>query len=330
MNHVRTMMLSAALAVAGCSDGDDDVDARTDPGTDLGTDAIEFGAAPDAATLIPSAAVEVVTEDDVRFHVVEFGPTTAAYTSAMVETESSLVIVDTGPADEASWAPELRAYADAIGKTTSVIITHAHGDHFGALGSFADLPLYAETRVAPALAANMQFTGLYPNAVNAVSGPTLIGDLSYDFGVVSQAETGENGYISVPAVDALFAGDLVYSDTHLYIREYTPLEAPDELDNWIAGLDSLRTDFGDYDYVFVGHGGYSDDVSAAIDANVEYLTLARDLILGNTALSGGGTATTNQDVVSELAARYPDFIPGGLPFALPGSFFEGDPGASWF
>ena len=121
-----------------------------------------------------------------------------------------------------------------------MIITHAHGDHFGALGSFADLPLYAETQVAPALAADMQFTGLYPNAVNAVSGPTLIGDLSYDFGVVSQAETGENGYIAVPAVDALFAGDLVYSDTHLYIREYTPLEAPDELDNWIAGLEALR------------------------------------------------------------------------------------------
>ena len=322
MNYARMMMVSAALLAAGCSSGEDDADA--------GTMAVAFGAAPDAAALIPSATVEVITEDEVRFHVVEFGPSTAAYTSTMVETENSLVIVDTGPADEANWATELRDYADATGKTTSLIITHAHADHFGALGSFADLPLYAETQVSAALGSSMQFTDLYSNSINAVGGPTLIGDLSYDFGVVSQAETGENGYIAVPAIGALFAGDLVYEDTHLYIREYTPLEAPDELDNWIAGLNSMRADFGDYDYLFVGHGGYSDDVSAAIDSNVEYLTFARDLILGNTALANGELATANQDVVVELAARYPDYITGGLPLALPGAFFEGDPGASWF
>ena len=286
---------------------------------------VDFGIAP-ASSLITTGSVSVITENTVRYHTFNFAA--APYTVTIVETEDNTVLVDLGPAPD--FAVELRAYFDEINKPGSVIITHNHGDHYGGSASFTDLDFYAESDVASQLNGTTGFTDLYPNAVNAVSNSQVIGDLRFNFDKVSNAETGENGYVYNEAHKALFAGDLIYNLTHPYLREYTPKEGEDEIDNWVTGLNVLKTNYSDYEHIFVGHNGSRTDVSAVIDENIDYLKNAQGIIKGTQTITGGATASTQQEVIDELQVLYPNYKVGGLLLSLPDAFFPGDPGASWF
>ncbi|MFK7995620.1 MAG: MBL fold metallo-hydrolase [Granulosicoccus sp.] len=289
---------------------------------------VDFGAAP-AASIISSGTVEVLTDDTTRYHVLTFED---IVTSTIVESETGAIIVDVSfELTEASTSStELRAYADALDKPLSVIITHAHRDHFGNIASFADTNVYAETKNAAALLADATFTSLFSGTVNAITGSTQIADLEVVFDNVSNTEAPENGFIYIPSGKALFLGDLVFNRSHGFIRDYTPLDDVDELDIWIAALNDAKTRFADYSRVFMGHTGYRSDVSVNLDENIDYLEVSQGLIKGTRELSAGGIATSVQDVTDELALLYPDYKSGGLLLALPNGFFEGDPGANWF
>lgn len=181
---------------------------------DLQNEFVEFATAP-SSSLITTGTVNVITENEVRYHTFDFAA--APYTVTIVETEENAILVDLGPAPD--FAVELKAYFDAINKAGAVIITHNHGDHYGGAGSFEDLDFYAESEVADQLTNTTDFTDLYSKNVNGVSGSQIIGDLTFDFDKVSNAETGENGYVYNEAHKALFAGDLIYNLTHPYLRE---------------------------------------------------------------------------------------------------------------
>ena len=123
---------------------------------------------------------------------------------------------------------------------------------------------------------------------------------------------------------------MVYNLTQIYLREYTPNDGEDEIDNWIAGLNLLKTEFSTYNYLFVGHNGSRSDVTVVIEENIDYLMNAQAIIKENQQLTNGGRATTQQEVVDELLLLYPDYKVGGLMLSLPDAFFPGDPGADWF
>ena len=286
---------------------------------------VEFGTAP-SSSLITTGAINVITENTVRYHTFNFAD--APYTVTIVETEDNTVVVDLGPAPD--FAVELRAYFDAINKPGAVIITHNHGDHYGGAGNFTDLDFYAQSDVSSQLNSTADFTSLYPKNVISVSSSQLIGDLTFTFGKVSKAETGENGYIYNEEHKAVFAGDLIYNLTHPYLREYTPKDNEDEIDNWIAGLNVLKNNYSDYNHMFVGHNGSRSDVGTVIDENIDYLQNAKGLIKGSQTITGGGTATTQQQVIDELQLLYPNYKVGGLLLSLPDAFFPGDTGADWF
>ncbi len=292
---------------------------------DNNTTSVTFTDQP-AADIISSGTVDVITENTARYHVINFDG--APYTVTIVESENNLVIVDLGP--EPTLGIELRNYVNAINKPGDVIITHNHGDHYGGAGSFTDYNFYSESVVAAQLQATEGFTSLYPNQVIPVANNQIIGELDFKFATVSEAETGENGYIYQEDLKILFAGDLVYNQTHPFIREYTPSDEPDELSNWIAGLELLKTQFSDYNYLFVGHNKYRTDISTALDENMAYLQKAQALILGRDQLTGGGYATTQQQIIDELDSLYPSYLPGGLNLSLADAFFPGDTGADWF
>ncbi len=309
-----------AMTLFVACDKDDDVVVPPQP-----TTTIDFGTAP-SSSLITTGTVNVITENTVRYHTFNFAA--APYTVTIVEKENDIVIVDLGPAP--AFATELEAYVDVINKPGAVIITHNHGDHYGGAGNFTDLDFYAENAVASQLNNTTEFTDLYQGTVIGVTGSQTIGSLSYTFGSVANAETGENGYVYNAAHKVIFVGDLVYNLTHPYLREYTPNDALDEIDNWIAGLDQLKIDFSDYHHLFVGHNDSRADVETVIDENIAYLQAAQGIITGTQALSAGGTATTHQEVIDELALLYPTYFEGGLNLSLPDAFFPGDPGADWF
>ncbi|MCK0137282.1 MBL fold metallo-hydrolase [Arenibacter sp. S6351L] len=286
---------------------------------------VEFGEAP-SSSLITTGVVNVITENTARYHTIDFAA--APYTVTIVETKDNIVLVDLGPAP--AFADELEAYVDAINKPGAVIITHNHGDHYGGAGNFTDLDFYAENTVADQLNNTDDFTGLYPNSVIGVSGSQEIGGLSFTFDKVSNAETGENGYLYNEELKIIFSGDLVYNLAHPYLREYTPNAGEDEIDNWVAGLNVLKTNFSGYSHLFVGHNGSRSDIGTVIDENIDYLQTAQGLIKGTETVSGGGTASTQQEVVDELELRYPNYLEGGIYLSLPDAFFPGDPGADWF
>ncbi|WP_139955992.1 MBL fold metallo-hydrolase [Flavicella sediminum] len=310
------VLVVASLSIYSCRNDDDHRNAQV---------IVDFGTAP-ASSMITTGTVNVITENEVRYHTINFGE--APYTVTLVETENNIVLVDLGPAP--AFAAELKNYYDAIDKPGAVIITHNHGDHYGGAGSFTDLDFFAESVVANQLNNTDEFTTLYSQDVIAVSATQKIGDLNFNFDKVSNAETGENGYVYNEEHQVLFAGDLVYNLTHPYIREYTPKDAEDEIDNWVAGLTTLKTEFSTYTYLFVGHNGSRSDLVTAIDENINYLQTAKGLIKGTQTLTAGGTASTNQEVIDELELLYPNYKEGGLSLALPNAFFPGDTGADWF
>lgn len=311
------LALIATTVIVSCTNDDDDDD--TPPVV------VDFGIAP-SSTLITTGVVNVITENTVRYHTFNFDVT--PYTVTAVETENNIVLVDLGPAPV--FAAELKTYLDVINKPGAVIITHNHGDHYGGAGSFTDLDFYAETSVADQLNETSDFTSLYSKKVTGVSNSLVIGDLTFSFDKVSNAETGENGYIYNEEHKALFSGDLIYNKTHLYLREFTPKDNPDEIDNWIAGLNVLKTNFSTYNHIFVGHNGSRSDIGTVIDENITYLQNAQGIIKGTQTLTNGGTAANQQDVIDELKLLYPSYNEGGLSLSLPNAFFPGDPGADWF
>ena len=309
-------LLAMALFTA-CHKDDED----KSPGVEI----VDFGASP-SASLITTGEVNVITENTARFHTFNFD--VAPYTVTIVETKNKVVVVDLGPAPV--FAAELKTYIDEINKPGAVIITHNHGDHYGGAGSFTDWDIYAETTVANQLNGTEDFTNVYPNNVIGVSGNQIIGELEFSFNKVSNAETGENGYFFNEEHKIVFPGDLVYNLTQIYLREYTPNDGEDEIDNWIAGLNLLKTEFSTYNYLFVGHNGSRSDVTVVIEENIDYLMNAQAILKGNQQLTNGGSATTQQEVVDELLLLYPNYKVGGLMLSLPDAFFPGDPGADWF
>ncbi len=313
-------LIILAITVYACNDDD------RRPKDDIPQiEVVDFGDAP-SGLLITTGTVNVITENTVRYHTINF--TTDTYTVTIVETENNIVIVDLGPAP--NFATELEAYVDVINKTGAVIITYNHGDHYGGAENFTDLDFYAESTVAGQLNSTDDFTTLYPNAVTGVSGSQTIGDLEFAFDKVSNAETGENGYVYNPEHKILFSGDLVYNLAHPYLREYTPKDEVDEIDNWIAGLNALKTQFSDYNYLFVGHNDSRTDISTAIDENIAYLQDAQDLIKGTKTLTAGDAASISTEVIDELQLLYPNYLVGALLLSLPDAFFPGDPSADWF
>ena len=308
-------ILTLSLAITSCSNDDDTISPLT----------VDFGEAP-SSSLITTGVVNVITENTVRYHTFDFAA--APYTVTIVETEDNAIVVDLGPAP--AFAADLKTYFDAINKQGAVIITHNHGDHYGGAGSFTNLDFYAESTVAEQLNNTTDFTSMYSKTVIGVTGQKEIGGLTFTFDKVSNAETGENGYFYNDDLKVLFSGDLIYNLTHQYLREYTPKDSEDELTNWITGLNVLKTDFSDYNHLFVGHNGSRSDVGTVIDENIAYLETAQAIIKGTQTVSGGKKASTQQQVVDELLMLYPNYKEGGLLLSLPNAFFPGDTGADWF
>ncbi len=311
------MALASLTIFSACEEDDED--------QTQSVEVVDFGTAP-SNTLITTGTVDVITENTARYHTINFD--SAPYTVTIVETKNAVVIVDLGPAPV--FANELESYVDEINKPGSVIITHNHGDHYGGAVNFTDWDFYAEAAVANQLNNTADFTNLYPNDVIAVTGSQTIGDLEFTFSKVSNAETGENGYFFNEELKIVFPGDLIYNLTHIYLREYTPKDSEDEIDNWVAGLNILKSEFSNYKHLFVGHNGSRSDVENVIDENIDYLQTAQTIIKGNQQLTAGGTATTQQEVIDELQLLYPNYKEGGLLLSLPDAFFPGDPGADWF
>ena len=149
-------VVAATVVAISCSDDDDNNNST--PTTDT-TDVVSFGTAPSFSeefVELSGSSVSLITEPTVRYHVANI--LGGIFTVTMIETATDVILIDVGPDDRfvsfdglRESGGELRAYANAIGKPLSILMTHDHFDHWGGMDDFTDVQVYAHSDVAPLL-----------------------------------------------------------------------------------------------------------------------------------------------------------------------------------
>lgn len=191
-------------------------------------------------------------------------------TTHVIEGPKSLVVVDTQ--QQESYATEIRAYIDSLGKRIDrVILSHSHPDHTGGLrfGLFDDAPIYALSDTADALEAGV--FGLPPISVENVIDPgkERINGIRFEFLQFDNAEDGAQLVIILPDLDAIIVQDLAFNGDHLFLGNAVVDNSA--LESWIEALHTLQATKRQ-NLVLVGHG-YPGEMGVLSD-NINYLKTA--------------------------------------------------------
>jgi len=238
----------------------------------------------------------------------------------IIETANSLVLIDTQFL--LPMALDFRAYADSLGKPIErLVITHEHPDHFLGSEAFADVDVYALTEVAANIAENGQVevdekqaqfgdaianTYVVPAALEV--GPTEIDGVPFEFEAVMNAEAEIQVVTKLPAHGVIATGDIVYSGVHLILAGNPP--------TWMAALENLQAESGDYPVVLPGHGASTDP--SVYDTNIAWLMKAGELL---------ETATSGEEFKAGLVEAFPDLgMAAAIDFALPFLFPSNESG----
>ncbi len=254
--------------------------------------------------------VTVQQAGDVTVHSLTAPEQVFANSTHIIETENSLVVIDTQfllPN-----AADFRAYADSLGKPIDrVFITHEHPDHFLGSEAFNDLPVFALAEVAAAIAANGDaevaekqgefgaeaIAGSYVVPEVVEPGTVEIDNVTFELSTVSDAEAEVQMVVRVPGSGIAATGDIVYSGVHLI------LAGP--ADTWATALNTLAAN-GD-SIVLAGHGVPSD--ASVFDANKAWLAKAGELL---------GTVDNGEDFKAGLVEAFPELgMTAAIDFVLP-------------
>lgn len=155
----------------------------------------------------------------------------------VVESSTSVVVVDTGY--RGGDPEEFRVAVDSLGKPiVTVLITHDHPDHVGGLNTaFADVPVATTAAVAELIDAGNR-------DIEILDGAFTIDGIDYVAEEYLDVEAQAQMVITLPDHDAIFTGDLVFNETHLFLTPH--------LDRWISILEELQVDSPAR--VYPGHG----------------------------------------------------------------------------
>lgn len=323
------LLLGGVLALAACSSDnttEQTTTTTTEPGaqaesTTSGPTTTEPTAAPAEPTVSVRESGMTVTMQpagDLTVHTLTAPEQVFADSTHIIETESSLVVIDTQFL--LPMALDFRAYADGLGKPIDrVFITHAHPDHFLGSEAFADVPVFALEEVSAAIAANgdaeiaekqgdfgvesIASSFVVPEVVEA--GTVVIDDVDFQLTEVTDAEAEIQLVIRVPEAGAVVAGDIVYSGVHLI------LAGP--ADTWIAALNDLAADSETYPVVLPGHGVPADP--SVYNVNIDWLATAGQLL---------SSVDNAADFKQGLVDAFPDLgMTASIDFVTPFLFPEG-------
>lgn len=265
---------------------------------------------------VPDPIIMVAKQaGDVRIHtfVSSFAYGNIANATHIVETRNQLVLVDAQFL--APYASAFRGYADSLGKPIErVYVSHRHPDHWFGLGAaFGDVTSYAlpetmnfiQEHGEESRSDHWKLGDLVPGQVVVPQkvvdpGTETIDAVRYVFDRVTDTEIDFHLTIGLPELGVLFAQDLVYSGTHLYLTK--------DMGHWIRVLQELLV--ADYDLYLPGHGLPAGKNEVA--RNIEYLSAAQQ------AIGNGLTGSAFKDF---LLQRYPERkCPGIFDIYLPRLF----------
>ena len=137
----------------------------------------------------------------------------------VIESASSLVVVDTQYQDGDPEA--FRAAVDSLDKPiATVLITHDHPDHVGGLNTaFADESVATTATVAGLIDAG-------DREVDVLDGSFTIDGVDYLAEEFLDAEASAQMVLTLPDHDAIFTGDLVFNETHLFLTPTSTTGSP--------------------------------------------------------------------------------------------------------
>ncbi len=255
-------LLAIALLATACG-SDDETDAAAG---DAAADGGDTGTSFEPGVLDSGATIERFDADGVTVHTYTnpeagFGNTTAA-----IESENVVVLVDAHFGEES--AAEFRAMAESLGKPIErLYVTHDHPDHIGGIESvFGDVDSASSAGVvaAAAEAGTTIATVVEPGDIE-------IDGVTYRIDVFSDAEAEEQIVITLPDHGVVAAGDLLYSDYHAVMSP--------TFDSWLTILDTLAATEG-IEVVIPGHGPPGGP--ELFDGGIDYLTTAQSIFADST------------------------------------------------
>lgn len=202
----------------------------------------------------------------------------------VVESSTSVVVVDTGY--RGGDPEEFRSAVDSLGKgIATVLITHDHSDHVGGLNTaFADVPVATTAAVAELIDAGNR-------DIEILDGAFTIDGIDYVAEEYLDVEARAQMVITLPDHDAIFTGDLVFNETHLFL---TP-----NLDRWISILEELEIDSPSR--VYPGHGPPADP--AVYGEMINYI---------RTAQANLAAAANGENYKAAMIDAYPHWQETGL------------------
>ncbi|HKP16073.1 MAG TPA: MBL fold metallo-hydrolase [Gemmatimonadaceae bacterium] len=184
----------------------------------------------------------------------------------LIEAADSVVAVDAtlGVSDGRA----LRAHANGLGKPfAGVIVTHAHPDHYGAVGALVDgtnVPIVAmagtdaairrddaakEQILRPMFGNEWAAARTFPNRVARDGERVTLGDVTLRGVDVGPAESPHDSWwlLEDDGPPMAFVGDLIYSHMHSYL-------ADGFYEEWLANLERAKRELPADATLHMGHG----------------------------------------------------------------------------
>jgi len=185
-------------------------------------------------------------------------------TSTLIWDEDGGLLVDC--LITAQEGQELAAWVKSLGVEPGyVYITHPHADHFLALpeilAAFPNAKPVALAESIPAMEEQISpgymqvWGGFFPGQLTArpvapapLAGTTVpVGGSVATLIPVGTTDTGHSSVVHVPGLSLVVSGDVVYNQTHMWLRGSTP----DSRASWARALDAVAA--LDADTVIAGH-----------------------------------------------------------------------------
>lgn len=178
-------------------------------------------------------------------------------TLGLVVGTARCLVVDSGT-DETHGAEFAAAIREVTSLPWTLVITHAHFDHFFGTAAFLPCPVWAHSRCAAAMADSAEHRRSWVERYEAEGKPELarrlararlvlptalltdratldLGDRSVDLIHPGPAHTDHDVFVHVPDAAVVFAGDLVEEGA-------PPSAGPDaDVTHWPAALDTLMS-----------------------------------------------------------------------------------------
>jgi glyoxylase-like metal-dependent hydrolase (beta-lactamase superfamily II) len=224
--------------------------------------------------------------------------------SYLISGESEAVLFDVFQLhSEAAQLAEMIAQSGKTLKT--VMISHAHPDHFMGLDAITERFPEAHVVSTPNVVADIRENGpwmfsllqskLGPEGPTRLVVPEALAEAALyiegnklDIVEFGEGESKHIACLYVPGVKALLSADMVYNNAHLYLQER-------RLESWLARLDELEVFARDrVSTIYPGHGAPAD--LTVISRTRTYLSDFAN------AVKSGDAKTAEQRIL----AKYPD------------------------